>query len=463
MKKNYLISASFLVSSFAFAQVGINTAEPKVTLDVVATADDPAVKDGITAPRITGAQLRSKSYGADQNGAFVYVTAADTAPAGQTIDVTSVGYYYFDSRTGVNKWIKFASGNTSTGADLTNDIWKDVVADPGTITPGMIQSTIGPARTETSTLTTGITRTFDQRAVYTDSNLLGLGTINPKGIFHTYSNNSIYFDKIGNGTQLFLRKSGNGSTVANPLVVPGGAGLGQFVMSGYTGEATADTGGWNESAGISIQGIAANRWSSTSGASSMRFYVTPRSANISGTPPGGQGFKRAAMQIEHDGRTIISNILPYNTGTLDANGLFPTDGLKGRFTIQDTTSDALYINAPLSDQSALSTGQILVWDSAGSTLTPSPAGSNFDSYNITSAGTTHTKGKVGTAPLTGLVKVSIPSTLSSAGSITETVVGGSSHIIDANTGIILTSPDGGKFKITVNNDGSLNSTKVTIL
>jgi hypothetical protein len=41
-----------------------------------------------------------------------------------------------------------------------------------------------------------------------------------------------------------------------------------------------------------------------------------------------------------------------------------------------------------------------------------------------------------------------------------TAVGGDFYAKDAGTGLILTSPNGTKFKITVNDDGSLNSTKV---
>ena len=57
------------------------------------------------APQITGAQLRAKTYTDAQTGALVYVSEADTAPAGQTVDVTSVGYYYFNGAAAINKWV----------------------------------------------------------------------------------------------------------------------------------------------------------------------------------------------------------------------------------------------------------------------------------------------------------------------------------------------------------------------
>lgn len=96
MKKNFILFGTLLVSGFTFAQVGVNTATPQATLDVVGKPADTSSLDGVIAPRITGVQLRSKTYAAAQQGALVYVTAADTAPAGQTIHVTNGGYYYFD-------------------------------------------------------------------------------------------------------------------------------------------------------------------------------------------------------------------------------------------------------------------------------------------------------------------------------------------------------------------------------
>ncbi|MDC8107133.1 hypothetical protein MTQ00_21840 [Chryseobacterium sp. B21-037] len=52
--------------------------------------------DGIIPPKTTGAELRAKNYGADQTGAMVYITLADPAPSGQTINVTRTGYFSFN-------------------------------------------------------------------------------------------------------------------------------------------------------------------------------------------------------------------------------------------------------------------------------------------------------------------------------------------------------------------------------
>lgn len=104
-----------LFGTFSFAQLGINTSIPKATLDIVGAAADPTKADGIIAPRLTGQQLRNKTYTPIQNGIMVYITTADTSPQGQTVNVTNPGYYYFDGNA--NVWISFkASSNPVTDA-----------------------------------------------------------------------------------------------------------------------------------------------------------------------------------------------------------------------------------------------------------------------------------------------------------------------------------------------------------
>lgn len=107
MKKSILL-LSALVSFTSFAQVGIDTETPKATLDVAGKPSQVDKVDGIIAPRITGDQLKVKTgYGLPQEGTLIYVTAAATGtPAGQTVNVTSPGYYYFDGAV----WVKQLSG-----------------------------------------------------------------------------------------------------------------------------------------------------------------------------------------------------------------------------------------------------------------------------------------------------------------------------------------------------------------
>lgn len=110
MKKQIILLGTLLFSVLTFSQVGINTETPKSTLDVVGKATDTSSLDGITAPRLTGNQLRAKTYTTDQTGTLVYITAADSVPAGQTVNVTSAGYYYFDGTL----WQTVKSSSAST-------------------------------------------------------------------------------------------------------------------------------------------------------------------------------------------------------------------------------------------------------------------------------------------------------------------------------------------------------------
>ncbi|GEM_PF-1130825 len=95
-KHPFLITLFFVASLNTFAQIGFGTTTPAATLEVVGDADDPDALIGIKPPRLTGEQLRAKTYTPAQTGALVYVTAPDTTPEGQTINVTNIKYYYFD-------------------------------------------------------------------------------------------------------------------------------------------------------------------------------------------------------------------------------------------------------------------------------------------------------------------------------------------------------------------------------
>lgn len=125
--KNKLLTIALLSVTFPiFAQVGININQPQATFDIVGSPSNPGKLDGVIAPRLTGIQLKAKNYTAAQTGAIVYVTAAETTPTGQTVDVVSPGYYYFDG----SKWSSLSgnwrlvgnSGTTASTATIGTDI-----------------------------------------------------------------------------------------------------------------------------------------------------------------------------------------------------------------------------------------------------------------------------------------------------------------------------------------------------
>ncbi|MEN4761457.1 hypothetical protein ABEG63_14050 [Chryseobacterium sp. C39-AII1] len=96
-KRNYFTLGILLLSPFTFGQVGINVPSPSVTLDIQAkNATNAQSLEGVIAPRLLGSQLSAKTYTAAQTGAIVYITDATATLTGQTINVSSAGYYYFD-------------------------------------------------------------------------------------------------------------------------------------------------------------------------------------------------------------------------------------------------------------------------------------------------------------------------------------------------------------------------------
>ncbi|MGX5683818.1 hypothetical protein ACWKWW_04590 [Chryseobacterium cucumeris] len=87
------------VSKAQQGRVGINTTTPAATLDVVANTTDNARPDALLAPRLTRAQLTAKdaAYTAAQNGALTFVTTIDGTASTKTVNVTAVGFYYYDA------------------------------------------------------------------------------------------------------------------------------------------------------------------------------------------------------------------------------------------------------------------------------------------------------------------------------------------------------------------------------
>lgn len=100
MKKRNLLLILVMFGYSVSAQVGINTEDPKATLDVQSKPSS-TIAEGIIPPRLTGNELLGKegSYKAPQNGTIVYVTAPRTTTTGafKTLNVTSTGLYIFDA------------------------------------------------------------------------------------------------------------------------------------------------------------------------------------------------------------------------------------------------------------------------------------------------------------------------------------------------------------------------------
>ncbi|WP_250255418.1 hypothetical protein [Chryseobacterium sp. Marseille-Q3244] len=105
MKK--LISLILIgITSIAFAQVGINTENPKATLDVTAKKNALAI-EGLLPPRLTRAELTEKGntlYGTEQDGAIIYITEAFGGDRqSQREYIEGKGLYIFDAEASNNE------------------------------------------------------------------------------------------------------------------------------------------------------------------------------------------------------------------------------------------------------------------------------------------------------------------------------------------------------------------------
>ncbi|WP_347216535.1 hypothetical protein [Chryseobacterium sp.] len=102
----------------SFAQVGVNTATPLATLDIVGKATNTTIPDGLLPPRLTGDQLKAKDgvYGPDQNGTIIYITAPVGTSSPKTQNVRSTGYYYYDSLN--SSWTSLSGTSAGSGTGL---------------------------------------------------------------------------------------------------------------------------------------------------------------------------------------------------------------------------------------------------------------------------------------------------------------------------------------------------------
>ncbi|CAA7196611.1 hypothetical protein CHRY9293_02691 [Chryseobacterium potabilaquae] len=144
MKMKKLLPLMFF-GTLMFGQTGINTSSPNATLDITAKNTNGSTPEGVIAPRLTGntlfAAIALNTYGIAQQGAIVYVTEAATLAnrIGQTVEVDSVGYYYFDSDQ--NLWHKLGGGNNFYNSDGTLSDPRQVTMDGNNL--GFIGGRIG--------------------------------------------------------------------------------------------------------------------------------------------------------------------------------------------------------------------------------------------------------------------------------------------------------------------------------
>ncbi|RZJ33301.1 MAG: hypothetical protein EOO51_14315 [Flavobacterium sp.] len=103
--KSTLVILFFLYATVSMAQVGIGNTTPGATLDITATNSAGTTVDGLLIPRVT--RLRAQTMSGTPTSTLIYVNDVSVGTAtGTTINVTTVGFYYFDGTV----WQKLAAG-----------------------------------------------------------------------------------------------------------------------------------------------------------------------------------------------------------------------------------------------------------------------------------------------------------------------------------------------------------------
>lgn len=122
MKKHTSIAVALLFSSFLYSQVGINTQNPKATLEVSAGNNNGTTAEGMILPKLTGNQIQAadNQYGTEQTGTVMYATAAVSVTTPKTVNINAAGYYYFDGTLWQKLGRTYTAGNgiSLSGSDI---------------------------------------------------------------------------------------------------------------------------------------------------------------------------------------------------------------------------------------------------------------------------------------------------------------------------------------------------------
>lgn len=188
-------------------KVGIGNTSPTTTLEVSGKPTITTEADGIMIPKLSGNQLKAKNtqYTSAQTGTIVYVTSADTSPAGQTINVTDAGFYFYDG----SAW---QSGSASSA---TNNLWS-ILGNSGTLPA---TNFIGTTDAQDLVFRTNNT---EKTRILSNGNA-GIGTNNPTqkfevagSMYQNFENSAFVVDEGGKSRLGIVKKVGS-----NPFIAAG--------------------------------------------------------------------------------------------------------------------------------------------------------------------------------------------------------------------------------------------------
>lgn len=89
---------SITAHAFLYSQVGINTPNPKSTLDITAKTDGSTTAEGLMIPRLTGDQIQTMTNTLEpgNESLMIYATSTPVAPNSKVMKINQPGYYYWN-------------------------------------------------------------------------------------------------------------------------------------------------------------------------------------------------------------------------------------------------------------------------------------------------------------------------------------------------------------------------------
>jgi len=104
--------------STIYSQVGVNSASPNATFDIVSKTNG-SKPEGILIPRLTGDQIKNmeSQLGSAHNSMMIYASTAAADLTGSTTDLTAPGFYYYNFS--LARWVAINNGGTASKTPIS--------------------------------------------------------------------------------------------------------------------------------------------------------------------------------------------------------------------------------------------------------------------------------------------------------------------------------------------------------
>lgn len=404
MKKQILSIVAFMLFGFqVFGQenrVGINTTEPKTTLDVSGKTDTSGSllstdMTGLQAPRLTRLELTNKGnslYGTDQKGTLIYITDVSAGDnTSQRVNITTEGYYYFDGSI----WQKVGNGSGGSGTALQ---YYAESSTPPSVSPIVSSSDYSVAIGNNS-------------QIYNSFTSAAVGTSNIVGSSHGESANNSYALGAQNNIQAssFNIQNNFAVGIGNMVAFSNGYAFGRNNMLPDGGQARSDAfvAGLSNQATVSDVGVLGKSvQNSTTGTLQLGWggsvlTLTDTKAGIGTTAPNpyaklqvsssNQGvlipsinLTSSTMDLNADSDNNVANqpvgLLIFNNGSTLSKGYYFWNGSEWR-TIDNSTAIAPSVASVSCSGATLTPGNYTSGTPYSGTLTIPYSGGNGGSYS----------------------------------------------------------------------------------